>query len=524
MQRGINKLVNAIRPTLGPRPRLVAIEKVGRDKPPELLDSGGTIARRVIDLPDADENIGAMYVRGLLWRLQEKVGDGTATAAVMFQEIFNRGLRYIAAGGNAMLLRNYLENGLRQAMEVLDDLQVPVEDRKLLNRVAHSVCYDPPLAESLAEIFDLVGEYGIVQVRSSRARDIEREYIEGSYWTGGLHSREMITDAANKRAQAENAALLISDLEFETFEQLEPALRLAVENGYPALVIMASKISDAVTGLLVTNQKAGRLQTFAVKTPTLRSDDQQAAMEDLAVLTGGRPFVKAAGDTLASLTPEALGQARRIWADMEYLGIVGGKGSPLERRDWIKKLSIAYHAAEEAEKRNKLCERVGRLYTGSAVLWLGGMTESEIEARKELTARTIQALRAALYHGVLPGGGAAFLACRQPLRQALSASDDPDEQAALRILLAALEAPFRTIVQNAGLNPAQALNQLEQAGPGATFDVTTGKVAFSADSGVLDIAEVARSALHSAVLGASLALTIDAFVHRHKPPVVTEPD
>jgi chaperonin GroEL len=334
----------------------------------------------------------------------------------------------------------------------------------------------------------------------------------------------LITDLGNKRAQAENAALLISDLEIEEPEQLAPALRAAAEGEFPALVIMASKISDKITGLMVTNQKAGRLQLFAVKTPTIRSDDQQAAMQDLAVLTGGQPFIKAAGNTLNSVTPASLGQARRIWADMEYLGIVGGKGSPLDRRDWIKKLSIAYHSADEAEARNKLCERVGRLYSGSAVLWVGGMTESEIDGRKELASRTIQALRAALYEGVLPGGGAAFLACRRPLTQAMSALDDPDEQAALHILLAALEAPFRTIIQNAGFHPARALDMLEQAGPLATFDVTANQVASTSDDGVFDIAAVAKTVIHSAVLGASLALTIDAFVHRHKPPVVTEPD
>jgi len=524
MQKGINQLVDAISPTLGPRPRLVAIEKVGRNKPPELLDSGGTIARRVIDLINPDENIGAMYLRGLLWRLQEKVGDGTATAAVMFQTVFNHSLRYIAAGGNAMLLRNQLENGLRLILDSLDGMTTPVDERKMLSRVAHSVCYDPPLADALGDVFNLVGQYGVVTTRSGRGREIDREYVEGSYWGGGLHSREMVTDIAKGRAQAENAALLISDLEIEEPNQLAPALRVAAEAEYQALVIMASKLSDKVIGLLVTAQRTNKMQIFAVKTPGMRIDDQQAAMEDLAVLTGGRAFLKAAGETLEGVILDTLGEARRIWADMEYLGVVGGRGDPLLRRAWIEKLSKAYHHSEEAEPRAKLCDRVGRLYSGSAVLWLGGITESEIEARKELAQRAIQTLRGALHEGVVPGGGAALLACRPPLRQKLASSQDPDEQAALQVLLAALESPFRTIVQNAGLHAGRALDQLEGAGPGYTLDINTGQVSHHDHSGVFDVAAVVKAAAQSAVLGAGLALTIDAFVHRKKPPVMTNPD
>ena len=186
-QAGVNQLLNAIRPTLGPYPRYVAIEELSSDKnkPPEILDNGGLIARRIIEISGADADVGAMFVRQMLWRLHETVGDGTATAAVLFQTIYNEGLRYLAAGGNAMLLRRHLESGLRLILTELERLTTPVAGQKQLAQIARTVCYDPPLAEMLGEIFDIIGEYGRLELRSGRSRSLEREYFEGMYWEWG---------------------------------------------------------------------------------------------------------------------------------------------------------------------------------------------------------------------------------------------------------------------------------------------------------------------------------------------------
>ena len=229
---------------------------------------------------------------------------------------------------------------------------------------------------------------------------------------------------------------------------------------------MASKLSDKVMGVLSVNQKAGNLQVAAVKTPGMRLDDQMNALEDLAVLTGGKCFYRAAGDTLEQVTPESFGQARKIWADMNYTGLVGGKNDPILRRHHIDKLSHAYHLADEAEIRTKLRDRVGRLYSGAAVIWMGGMTESEITLRKELAQRTSDTIRSAIYGGVVTGGGVSFLACQPALRAKLAATSDPDAQAAYRILLTALETPFRTILANAGYSSGAIMSQVEQAGLG----------------------------------------------------------
>ena len=524
MQKGINQIVDAIRPTLGPRPRQVAVEKMPRTNSPELLDCGGLIARRIIDLKDPDENVGAMFLRGALWRLYEKVGDGTASAAVMFQSIYNQGLRYIAAGGNAMLLRGHLEEGLKVILKTLDELVTPVTSQDMLRRVALSVCYDDELAKMISEIFNLIGEYGILEVRSGRGRVIEREFIEGSYWSGGLHSKDMILDFKKQRTQFENAAILLTDLDIQEPEQIVPVLRAAVQAEVQSLFIMATQFSAKVLGVLSANQKAGNLQVVAVKTPGMRTDDQMMALEDLSVLTGGKTYHRAAGDTLEKVTSESFGYARKIWADMNYTGLVGGKNDPIKRRSHIDQLSHAYRQAEEADIRTKLRDRVGRLYSGAAILWMGGMTESEITLRKELAQRTSDTLRSAIYGGVTTGGGVSYLACQPALREKLKSTSDPDAQAAYRILLTALETPFRTILANAGYSSGAILSQVEQAGKGYVFDIHTGQLVEASQSGIFDVAAVQKEAAFSAIQSAGMALTINAVVHRKKPPVVTEPD
>ena len=524
MQKGINQIVDAIRPTLGPRPRLVAVEKIPRAKSPELLDNGGLIARRIIDLKDPDENMGAMFIRGALWRLYEKVGDGTASAAVMFQSVFNQGLRYVAAGGNAMLLRGYLEEGLKVILAAMDEMVTPVTSQEMLRRVALSVCYDDELAQILGEIFTLIGEFGILQIQSGRSRVIEREFIEGSYWSGGLHSKEMIRDIPRQRTHFENAAILLSDMEIQETDQIVPVLRAAVQAQIQSLFIMASQVSDKVQGVMAVNQKANSLQVVAVKTPGLRQDDQMMALEDLAVLTGGHCFFKATGDTLDKVTPESFGTARKIWADMNYMGVVGGKNDPLLRREQIEKLHRGYDLAEEPEMRKRFRDRIGRLYSGAAALWMGGMTESEINVRKELAQRTADTLRVAINKGVVVGGGVSLLECQSALRAQMGDNLDPDAQAAYRILKSALEAPFRTILSNAGYTSGAILDMIEQANCGCVFDVLTGEVVEASQSGIYDVAAVQKEAAFSAIQSAALALTIDTVIHRKKPPVVTEPD
>lgn len=518
IQRGINQMVEAIRPTLGPRPRIVAIDRILDDRMPELLDDGGTIAKRIIQLPDRDEDMGAMLVRDFLCRLQDQVGDGTATAAVLFQSVYNESVRYLAFGGNAMRLRSYLEKGMRAILDHLTSMTVHLAGKEKLAQIAQAICHDPPLARLLGEIFDIIGEHGRVEIRPGRGRELEREYVEGMYWERGLVSREMITDHSQFRTEMENAAILISDLEIEEPRQLMPVIALAIEANIRSLLIVASKLSEGVIALLLANNDPEKLQAIAVKTPGWGKDEQAWALEDLAVLTGGRPFINVAGDTLSQVRVEDFGHARRVWADRRNFGIVGGRGNPRALRQHFATLRASFERTDGPVLRENLRARIGKLMGGSATLWVGGATELEITARQELAKRTAAAMRGAMIEGVLPGGGVSLLACRRVLQRTLDQSTDLDERAAYRILIRAVAEPIRTIIANAGYDASEIMAEIKLARSGYGFDVTSGQVVDMMGAGIWDAAIVQKSAVYGAITTAALALTIDVLVHRQEQP------
>ena len=518
-QQGINKLANAIRPTLGPRPRIVAIDRILDERMPELLDNGGIIAKRIIQLPGMAEDIGAMYLRDVLWRLHDQTGDGTATAAMLFQVVYNEGVRYLTSGGNARRLHDYLQKGMEAIVDRLTSMTVAAKGKSQLAQVAESICYEPALAKMMGEIFDIIGEYGRLEIRGGRSRELEREYVEGMYWERGLVSRAMMVDQTRLRTDFENAAILISDLDIEEPQQLFPALELALRAKIKSLVIVANKLSDNAIGFLLANKKPEQFQVIAVNTPGYGPTEQVAALEDLATLTGGKSFIKVAGDTFDRIKLEDFGQARRVWADQHNFGIIGGKGNPRALRRHIATLRAAYNGSEDIVLREKLLKRIGKLLGGSATLWVGGATELEINQRLETAKRTAAAMRGAIMEGILPGGGISLLACRPMLRQKLDQSTEPDERAAYRILMEAAAAPFRTIVTNAGFDASEVLAEIKLAGgSGYGFDVVSEQVVDMMQAGIWDAAIVQKSAVYAAIAGAALALTVDVLIHRPEQP------
>jgi len=511
-------MANAVRPTLGPRPRIVAIDRILDDKMPEMLDNGGIIVRRIIQLADRDEDVGAMFVRDVLWTLHDQVGDGTATAAVLLQSIFNHGVRYLASGGNATRLKHHLEQGTHLILDELSRISTPVSGPDQLAQVARSICYDASMAKLMGEIFDIIGEYGRLEIRPGRSRHDEREYVEGLYWDRGLVSRAMMADHTHTRTEFENGAILISNLEIEQPQQLFPALEVALRHNVRSLLIVANKFSDAAISFLLANRRPDKFQVVAVKTPGWGEQEQAWAMEDLAVLSAGRPFVKAAGDTFASIQPDHLGHARRVWADRRNFGIIGGKGDPRVLRQHIATLRAAHNQTDDIVLRDKLLQRIGKLLGGSATLWIGGVTELEIEERQEVAKRTAAAMRGAIMEGVLPGGGVALLTCQPALQARLDQSQDPDARAAYRILLEAMEAPMRAIAANAGFDASHAMAHVKLAGPGHGFDVTSGQVVDMDQAGIFDASGVLKAAVYAAIASAGLALSIDVIVHRKEQP------
>jgi chaperonin GroEL len=519
LQSGANQIVNAIRPTLGPLPRVVAIDRILDARMPELLDNGGTIAKRIIQVRDMHADVGAMFVRESLWQLQEQEGDGTATAAVLFQSVFNQGVRHVAAGYNARRLQMRLEEAMRVILEELTRMTASVGGKRQLAQVANTVCHDAELSELLGEIFDIMGEYGRLEIREGSGRELEREYVEGMYWEKGLLSRELIRDWTHVRSELENAAVFISDLNLREPEDLLPILVCALQNEQRRLLIIANEISDsAMSLLLANNRKPDEFQALAVRTPGYGVEEQAWFLTDAAMLCGGRPYVREAGDHPRGLRPEHFGQARRVWAGRENFGIIGGRGAPRLLRNHIAELRQTFEGSLDVVYRSKLEKRIGKLLGGSATLRIGGVSEHEIEERKARAERTARALRGALREGVLPGGGAALLACRPALRARLRRAADDEEAAAYRILIDAVAEPMAALAANAGYDPATAVGKAEEGGPGFGFDVLGGEAVRMAAAGILDPASVQKAAAVTGIASAALALTIDVLVHRSGQP------
>jgi chaperonin GroEL len=503
---------------MGPLSGTVAIASAyGSDKTPEILDNGGIIARRIIQIADREADLGAMFLRQFLTQQYEEQGDGTATAAVIFQEIFDRGVRFISAGGNSMLLRQYLEHGRRLILEQLGEMSVQISGKQQISAIAETLCYDQSLANILGEIMDIIGEYGQFDIRPGKGRDLEREYVEGLYYeNSGLFSRLMINDKIKLRAELHNPAFLISDQEIDDPSDVVPILKQVLEAKIKNLVIMARKMSEKASGILITaSREPDKFQAIAVKIPGLKETDQLAVMQDLAILLGGTPVMRIVGQSLANASVKDLGYARRVWADENFTGIIGGKGDPRKLRRHLADLRLAHQNTKDQETRTVLSKRIGKLLGGSATLYIGAATEIELKGRMELAQRTSNTLRSAIRQGVLPGGGSALLACQPALKKRLSNSTSAEERAAYHILLKAIEAPFRSLVVNAGFQADSVMAELKSVPPGYGFDVLDGSTKDMLEAGIMDAAGVQSQAVGGAIASAALALTVDTqILHR----------
>lgn len=524
LQHGIRKLVSAIRPTLGPLSGGVAIDPLNEAETlPEYVDEGAVIARRIIELPDRNEDMGAMLLRAMLTRQQERIGDGTATAAVLFEAIFDGGLRYIAAGGNAMQLRRTIEGALPVILSQLDAMAFHLEGKAALTNLARSLSHDEEAAELLGDAFDLVGEHGRLEIREDYGRGLRQEYVEGNYFHSGMFSRVFANEQVEPRVKLENPSIFVCDFEIEEHQKLFPILQAANAASVNALVIVARNLSEKAIALLETHNRMGKFNVVGIKLPGHNPADRMAALDDLSLLTGATPFLTVTADSMEQVSARHFGQARRFWADLRTFGIVGGKGDPVKLREHVALLRTRYATAQDVDERKAIQERIGNLLGGAVTIWVGGFTEPEIRTRKNHAQRVALSMRAAVQEGVVPGGGIAYLACREALEPYYQQARDSDERAAYRILREALAAPARTIFHNAGYDPSEIMARLgyEQATTG--FDVRADRIVDMREAGIVDSLIVAKTSLQNAIKTASLALTIDALVHLAAPEMVGNP-
>lgn len=524
LQRGVDLMAQAVRPTLGPWPRLVAIERLARGEAPELLDDGAAIARRIIEIAPRGQDVGAMMLRHALWRMHQEAGDKSVTMAVIYQAILAEGIRTITQGGaNAMLLRTALQKGVQAVQERLQQEARPLAGKAHIAAFARGLVQgNDELADLLGEIFDIAGPDGLIVVEKGNRLGLEREYIEGTYWRlSGWFSYLFVADPAGRQTTFEDAAILISDFALKDPNQLVPVLERCVKAGVRNLVIIAKEMSDSVIGLLVKNNQAKTIRTLAVRTPRILEMDRVASMEDIAVLTGGRVFYAAAYGDFQDFQVSDLGYARRAWATQALFGLFGGKGDPRRIRQHIGAIRSLLRQAEDDHEQEKLQERLGRLAGGTAILRVREPSDTASEALKTMALRAVTALRNAMAGGVVPGGGTALLAAQAALTLPPGASDD--EVLAYQILRRALEAPLRAIAQNAGYEPEVIVARVKAAPQGHGFDVYSGQIVDMAESGLLDSVRILNKALEIAVSGAVLALTTDVIVHHGKPQVCLEP-
>jgi chaperonin GroEL len=507
--RGFNQLADTIQVALGPRGRRVAMARDNRRRPPELLDDGAAIARRFLGLPNPFESMGLFLARHIAWQVEEAVGDGTTTAVVIARHLLNEANRYAAAGHNVMSLRQGLEKGLAVALSTLQGMARPLEDPRQIQALATTITGSDELGRLIEEIFDTVGPQGAIEIRNNYARVHDRRYIRGVMWNNGWISSYFCTEGG--KAVLHDPYLLFTDHQLTSGADLTSILgqvRQAGE-GKRGLVVIAPVVEGDALNVLVTNKNREVLPTLAIKAPGLGSEKSEILF-DLAALCGGRVMLKVTGDSLAKATLADLGQADEVQAIRSSFTVIGGKGRPAAVRERADLLRKQIPKAAYGRDRDRLIERSGKLMAGVALLHIGGASDVERDYLKERATEAVSVVRRGLIDGVVPGGGAAFLACARAL-------DDlhlPDDEApALSLLRGALEAPARAIIANAGIEASPILARLRDQ-PGCGYDVILENYVDLATSPIVDPVSVLHSALEIAVSGAIMGITTEVLVHK----------
>lgn len=522
IKAGIDTLAGAVIPTLGPLTGPVALDDANRKGSPELLDDGGVIARRILQLDDRDADIGAMLLRETLWEQRELCGDGTATAAVLYQSVFSEGRRFISAGGDAMLLREQLEDGMQIMLAALQEQAQEISSPKEIEGLALSVCGDRAIATALADIFDVLSPHSPIDLRDG-GRDVRHEFFLGSFWESKVPSGIVFEGAAGERIELKNTAWLISDFELDDLDALVALVTDAYQAGFDSLAIVARSFSEQIIAAQGANKQMDDFTLVYIE-PTGLVDEQEAALEDMALITDGQVLRTITGHSPGAIRRDLLGASDLAWLDRNRFGIIVGSGDEETVQREIAALERRFAHSDDSRRQALLRTRIGRLRGGSAVVYAPGSSESEMRYQKSVIERTVAAIRSALLSGVLPGGGTALLRCIDRLREAYSAGADPQERAAGRILITAATAPCRQLLANAGHEaPGIVVDRILSGANGATFDLRSGHIVDMNSEGVIDAAAAVTTAVRQGIGGAALALTVDTIVHRVNPPLAIEP-
>jgi chaperonin GroEL len=503
--RGAAQLADSVRVTLGPRSKSVLIEK--KWGAPIVCNDGVTIAKE-FDLKDAEENLGARMLRQAAEKTGDMVGDGTSTSTILAHAIFADGVRNVVAGASAIDIKRGLERATKRAVESLKALSRPVKTRKETAQVAAiSAHNDAMIGELVANALDKVGSDGVITVEESKTIETVLDVVEGMRFDRGFLSPYFITDSEKIEAVMENALILISDRKIAVLKDLLPLLDEVVKSGRPLLVV-AEDVEGEALATLIINHIRGSLKSCAVKAPGF-GDRRKAMLEDIAVITGGQVISEDVGLKLEHAAIGQLGRAKRIVVDKENTTIVGGAGDRHQIDGRIEQIRREIEKTTSDYDKEKLQERLAKLAGGVAVIRVGAPSESEMKSKKEAFEDAINATKAAVAEGIVPGGGLALLRCVDAVAEE-EAKSEGDEKTGVQILKRALEAPARQIAENSAVDGGVVVARMLSGKGNEGFDAARKEYVDLMETGIIDPTKVVRIALENAVSVASILLLTEA--------------
>jgi chaperonin GroEL len=504
LERGANAVADAVKVTLGPRGRNVVLDK--KWGAPTITKDGVTVAKE-IELEDPFENMGAQLVREVASKTNDVAGDGTTTATVLAQAIVSEGLRYVAAGGNPMLVKKGIELAVAKSVEEIKKLSTPVTDKESVANVAAIAGNDKEIGNLIADAMDKVGKDGVITVEESKGTGTTLEVVEGMQFDKGYISPYMVTDPERMEAILEDPLILIHEKKISSAADLIPVLERVAASRKPLLIISEDVDGDALATLVV-NKIRGTLLAVAAKAPGF-GDRRKAMMEDIAILTNGKFLSEDLGLKLENVDLAMMGTAKKVIVTKEETTLVEGAGSAEAVKGRIDQIRRQIETTDSSYDKEKLQERLAKLAGGVAVIKVGAATETELKEKKHRFEDALSATRAAVEEGLVPGGGATLVNVIPALE---GLGDGPDEKVGVRIVRRALEEPLRQIAENAGLEGSVVVEKVKGLPKGQGLDAITEQYVDLTKAGIVDPVKVCRSALENAASIASMILTTEGLV------------
>ncbi len=507
LEAGVNKLADAVKVTLGPKGRNVVLDK--KFGAPTITNDGVSIAREV-ELEDPFENMGAQLVKEVATKTNDVAGDGTTTATVLAQALVREGLRNVAAGANPMGLKKGIEAAVAAAVGSIADQSVQVDDSKdQIANVAGISAADATIGQVLADAIEKVGMDGVVTVEESNTFGMDLEFVEGMQFDKGYLSPYFVSDPERQEAILEEPYILFNQGKISSVQDMLPVLEKVMQSGRPLLIISEDVEGEALATLVV-NKIRGTFNSVAVKAPGF-GERRKAMLQDMAILTGGQVIAEEVGLKLDGVSLDMMGSARKVVVTKDETTIIEGAGESSEVEGRVAQIRREIDDTDSDWDREKLQERLAKLAGGVAVVKVGAATEVELKEKKHRIEDALSATRAAIEEGVVAGGGTALLRARPAVASVIDGLDG-DAQTGARIVYAALEAPARLIADNAGLEGAVMVREIESATGSMGLNAATGEMVDLVEAGVIDPAKVTRAALQNAASIAALLLTTEVLV------------